>query len=93
MKILIAKENTNIKFIFEAMQNIRYEVGVHERHWISIFSNLKIPVPSLPEQQKIADCLSSSDALITAEAQKIAALKDHKTGLMQQLFPRGEAHA
>ena len=57
------------------------------------FLNISIPVPSLPEQQKIADCLSSSDALIRAEAQKIAALKDHKTGLMQQLFPRGEAHA
>ena len=40
------------------------------------------------EQQKIADCLSSLDELITAEIQKLDALKTHKKGLMQQLFPR-----
>ena len=40
------------------------------------------------EQQKIADCLSSLDALIAAQADKIDALKTHKKGLMQQLFPR-----
>lgn len=42
---------------------------------------------SIPEQQKIADCLSSLDNLITAQSQKIDALKTHKQGLMQQLFP------
>lgn len=40
------------------------------------------------EQQKIADCLSSLDALISAQADKIDTLKTHKKGLMQQLFPR-----
>lgn len=43
--------------------------------------------PSLAEQQKIAECLSSLDEEIAAEAQKADALKDHKKGLMQQLFP------
>jgi type I restriction enzyme S subunit len=42
---------------------------------------------SIKEQQKIADCLSSLDDLISAQAQKIDALKTHKKGLMQQLFP------
>ncbi len=42
------------------------------------------------EQQRIASCLSSLDALITAETQKLAALKVHKKGLMQQLFPAPE---
>lgn len=40
------------------------------------------------EQQKIADCLSSLDALIAAEGRKLAALQAHKKGLMQQLFPQ-----
>lgn len=40
------------------------------------------------EQQRIADCLSSLDELIAAQTQKIDLLKDHKKGLMQQLFPR-----
>ena len=39
------------------------------------------------EQQKIADCLSSLDDLITAQDRKIGSLKTHKKGLMQQLFP------
>jgi type I restriction enzyme S subunit len=50
----------------------------------------KVPV-TIPgdnlEQQRIASCLSSLDALITAENQKLDALKSHKKGLMQQLFP------
>jgi hypothetical protein len=37
MKILLAREKTNIKFIYEAIQTIKYEVGNHERHWISKF--------------------------------------------------------
>ncbi len=53
---------------------------------------LPVPVPagstSVVEQQKIADCLSSVDELIAAQARKVDALKTHKKGLMQQLFPR-----
>ena len=52
------------------------------------FLKLGLPVPTQDEQQKIADCLSSLDELITAETQKLDALKTHKKGLMQQLFPR-----
>lgn len=47
-----------------------------------------IGVPTPAEQQKIAECLSTLDELIGAESQKLDALKAHKKGLMQQLFPR-----
>ncbi len=51
-------------------------------------SNIKISFPNdKKEQQKISDCLSCIDELITAQAQKIESLKAHKKGLMQQLFP------
>lgn len=46
-----------------------------------------IPLNTL-EQQKIADCLSSLDDLITAQTEKITALQTYKKGLMQQLFPQ-----
>ena len=52
------------------------------------FLSFPIALPSLPEQQKIAECLSSLDELIAAQARKVDALKTHKKGLMQQLFPR-----
>lgn len=48
---------------------------------------IPIPLPQLDEQQRIATCLSSLDDLITAQIQKLEALKVHKKGLMQQLFP------
>lgn len=51
------------------------------------FSELQLPTPSLNEQQKIADCLTSLDELLALEAQKLDTLKTHKKGLMQQLFP------
>ena len=52
------------------------------------FFGVAIPTPNSAEQQKIADCLSSLDELIAAQARKVDALKTHKKGLMQQLFPR-----
>jgi type I restriction enzyme S subunit len=48
---------------------------------------LNICIPTLPEQQKIAECLSSLDEQIAGESQKLEALQAHKKGLMQQLFP------
>ncbi len=54
----------------------------------SDLADISLAIPSKAEQQKIADCLSSLDELITAETQKLDALKTHKKGLMQQLFPR-----
>jgi len=49
---------------------------------------LSIRFPADPaEQQKIADCLSALDARITAQTEKLDALRTHKRGLMQQLFP------
>lgn len=51
--------------------------------------NTIIVYPSPIEQQKIADCLSSLDNLIEATNRKIEALKEHKKGLMQRLFPKG----
>ncbi len=53
------------------------------------FFNIILPTPSdRSEQQKIADCLSSLDELIELEARQCEALRQHKKGLMQQLFPR-----
>lgn len=53
----------------------------------SSVTDFPVLTPRPKEQQKIADCLSSIDNLITAHTQKHNALKAHKKGLMQQLFP------
>lgn len=72
------------------------QVGARAHGSLSINDNdlmaLPVPVPPSPtsvaEQQKIAECLSSVDELLAAQARKVDALKTHKKGLMQQLFPR-----
>ena len=52
------------------------------------FSLISVGFPPPKEQQKIADCLGSLDELIAAEGRKLEALRQHKQGLMQQLFPQ-----
>ena len=46
-----------------------------------------IALPGVNEQERIAECLTSLDNLITAATQELGTLKTHKKGLMQQLFP------
>ena len=86
MKLLLAKEGVDVKFMFEAMQNIKFEVGGHGRHWISIFSQLVVSVPSINEQQKIATYLSSIDNKIEAVNNQITQTQTFKKGLLQQMF-------
>ena len=43
-------------------------------------------LPSLDEQQKIADCLLSLDEKIATETEQVAQLQQHKKGLLQQLL-------
>jgi type I restriction enzyme S subunit len=52
--------------------------------------DLMVSVPSLPEQQRIAECLTSIDDLIAVQTQKLEALRTHKKGLLQQIFPSPE---
>src|SRR5690606_9713056 len=54
----------------------------------SVFMNIPILHPPPKEQQKITSCLSSLDEVIAAHSQKLELLKDHKKGLMQNLFPK-----
>lgn len=64
------------------------EGGVRQYFFYNKLKECKIHLPSIPEQQKIAECLSALDEQIAAESAKVDALKDHKKGLMQQLFPQ-----
>jgi type I restriction enzyme S subunit len=51
-----------------------------------------VPVPPLPEQQKIATILSSVDDVIEKTRTQIDKLKDLKTGMMQELLTKGIGH-
>lgn len=47
---------------------------------------LNIPVPSLPEQQKIADFLTAYDTMIDIQSQRVEAMRTRKKGLLQKIF-------
>ncbi len=85
------------KFFIELLSHHAELVGKHSvgtsQTVLSLneLRRIKLPISKEPEQLSIADFLSSLDDLITAQNQKIDALKTHKQGLMQQLFPSAEA--
>lgn len=58
---------------------------------LNIWLNLEFRFPSIEEQRHIANCLKSAEQQIAAESDQLAALRAHKQGLMQQLFPALEA--
>ena len=80
-------------FIYSALENNANRIAaIAGNHAVPIinktaFSNTIILFPSMPEQEKIAGCLSTIDVLIATQTQKLSKLKSHKKALMQQLFP------
>ena len=90
---LIPKDEKNhaIKFLIEPL--IHKEINMHgtgQNNNLSkeVLKNVEIVLPtSFKEQQKIADCLSEVDTIITEQSNKVEQLKAHKKGLMQGLFP------
>lgn len=83
------------KFVFQLFQTNAYYNQVNADLGATInsinggnFLKYKFIVPKLKEQQKIASCLSSLDNVIAAHDKKLEALKYHKKGLMQNLFPQ-----
>jgi len=86
MKILKAKNNVNIRFMYESMQMIKYEVGGHGRHWISVFAEMEVLIPCFAEQNQIATFLCLLDNKIDLETALLQQLKLQKQYLLQQLF-------
>ncbi len=89
IKILKAKGEIYSEYLFHYLQHNEIKMEDYKRH----FSILKDKVVAFPkiktgEQQKIATCLSSLDEVIVAHSQKLELLKNHKKGLMQNLFPQ-----
>lgn len=87
MKILNTIGNDNIKFLFELINTIHFPTGdEHKRYWISEYSKLKLSIPSIEEQTKIAEFLSAIDKQIEAVENQITKTETYKKGLLQQMF-------
>jgi len=86
------KKQYDLDWLYYLLNTVDFSVyvkGAGIPHiYYSDFKNENVPVPTPKEQQKIASCLSSLDDLIAVHSQKLDLLKDHKKGLMQNLFPQ-----
>jgi len=86
-----AKEGESDEFIFYLMSNVNladYAGGIVPSVNKSTIETISVLIPpTIAEQKKIASCLSDIDSLIAAQSQIIAAVKEKKKGLIQQLFP------
>ena len=82
------------QFIYLIFQNVNWrshnEAGGVPSLSKANISKIEVACPKPVEQLKIIGFISSIDELITAQSQKIEALKAHKKGLMQQLFPSSD---
>lgn len=76
-----------VYYLWCQLSLIEYAGGVVPAVNKSAMAQITVHYPNLDEQQQIADLLSSIDTRIAAESTQLTALKTHKQGLMQQLFP------
>ena len=91
IKILKTRPKIGTPYLYQFLTYQPVVTEEYKRHFSILKEKLvTFPDPKTGEQQKIADCLTSVDELIAAEARKVDALKTHKKGLMQQLFPQPE---
>ena len=86
VKILKTKAEYNPKIAHELLSKVQFKAENHQRHWISIYQNLSVYTPSLPEQQKIAAFLAAVDKRVALLERKVQQLEAYKRGVMQQLF-------
>ena len=87
-------KDANARFVFYQTCTHEYEKWVHVMSTRSgqpginseEYSTLKIKLPCIEEQQKIADCLSSMDSLIQNQQKVVTTWQQRKKALLQQMF-------
>ena len=75
-------------YIFNQAVESNVEGGIRSYLFYENFSRIKIAIPSLYEQKRIASCITSIEDMIKQTNKQICLLETHKNGLLQQLFPK-----
>ena len=93
VKESVSKEYMENFLLSEPMINYYNRVSTgslkeKQRVHFSQFLDFVLPIPPLPEQQKIAEILSMQDKLIELQEKKIEQLKELKKAYLQKMFPK-----
>ena len=90
LEIIQPKKNININFLHAIMQKIDFTIYVTgstiPHVYYKDYSKEKLLLPILNEQTKIANFLTTIDDKITHTQTQLAAVKQYKQGLLQQMF-------
>jgi len=86
IKILTAKSNVNLKFMFEYLSFLGLSSVEHKRHYISEIEPIEISLPKHHKQNQIANILSGIDEKIKMESDIYTLLTRQKLYLLQNLF-------
>lgn len=90
MMAFLPSPEIDFRFIYQVFLQLNLakfaQVGALPSYNASDIGIIKVQIPSLPEQQKIASFLSSVDKKIDLLRQKKDALELYKKGLMQKIF-------
>ena len=89
IKIIKSKDSNKLveSFLFQSLQNNPVVSREYKRHFSELKEKEFCFSHRIAEQRKIASCLFSMDAYISATKEKLELLKTYKKGLMQKLFP------
>lgn len=85
-KILKLKRSADMLYVHEGMHTIKFPRGEHKRYWISEFSKMEIPFPTLDEQIKISALIQSTNAMLEVNEKLLRSSIRLKKGLLQQMF-------
>lgn len=86
IKILTAKPNVNLRFMFEYLLNMELKSEEHKRHYISEISTSIASVPSIDIQKCIAATMTAIDNKLTIELNTVKRYKDQKRFLLSNIF-------
>ena len=78
--------SVNLRFVYEMMQLIKFNIREHKRYWISEYRKLKIKIPDKKEQAAIMNVLSDMDAELMALEARRDKTRDVKQAMMQELL-------
>ena len=86
MKILKPKEGINIKYIYYAMKNIKFDNQLHKRYWISEYSKIKLLIPDIKIQEKIVKELDLINKLLDYKKKQIELFDDFIKSQFVEMF-------
>ena len=86
IKILTAKPNVNLRFMFEYLSYWELKSEEHKRHYISEIASLVIELPSKERQSIIASLMTSLNSKLDIEAKTKIRYEEQKRYLLSQMF-------